>query len=71
MINKEIDLVFNTPSGKQASMDARDMRRAALRLSIPYVTTLAAARATVAAIEALCYRELKVKPLQDHHPELL
>ena len=69
MINKKIDLVINTPSGKQASMDARDMRRAALRLSIPYVTTLAAARATVAAMEALCYRELKVKPIQDHHPE--
>ena len=71
MINKEVGLVFNTPSGKQASMDARAMRRAALRLSIPYVTTLAGAKATVAALEALCYRELKVKPIQDHHPESL
>ncbi len=69
MINKEIDLVINTPSGKQASMDAREMRGAALRLNIPYITTLAAAKASVAAMEALCYREIKVKPLQDYHPE--
>jgi len=70
MINQEIDLVVNTPTGKQADQDSKEMRRAALTLGLPYVTTLAAARATVEAIGALIQQDLRVKPLQDHHPEL-
>ncbi|MBW2618877.1 MAG: carbamoyl-phosphate synthase large subunit, partial [Deltaproteobacteria bacterium] len=49
MTNKEIALIFNTTLDKEATADATRMRRAALRLGIPYVTTLAGARATVEA----------------------
>ena len=69
MINQEIDLVINTPTGKQADQDSKQMRRTALKLGLPYVTTLAAAKATVEAIKALSAQELRVKPLQDHNPE--
>jgi len=71
MTNREIDLVINTTLGKETTADAVLMRQACLRLAIPYVTTLAAAKTTTEALEALKGQELTVKPLQDHHPELL
>ena len=43
-----------------------DIRRLAIELGIPYVTTLAGARAALNAIEAVKENELKVKSLNDH-----
>jgi len=66
ILNDEIDLIINTPHGKQASEDGYIIRRLAIELGIPYVTTLAGARAALNAIEATKGNELTVKSLNDH-----
>jgi len=64
----EIQLVINTPVGRQAAHDDRDLRRAALEYDVPIVTTLAGARAAVEGIAALQeHRTVEVTALQDIH----
>jgi carbamoyl-phosphate synthase large subunit len=67
--NDEIALVINTPSGKGARSDEGRIRAAATARGVPCITTLAAARVAVQAIEALRSRELQVSALQDRFPE--
>jgi len=67
----QIQLVINTPIGRQAAHDDRYLRRAALDYAVPTVTTLAGARAAVEAIASLRRQpELEVVALQDIHPPL-
>ncbi|ERN43132.1 carbamoyl-phosphate synthase, large subunit [Rubidibacter lacunae KORDI 51-2] len=63
--NRDIQLIINTPSGLEAQADGRLIRRTALAYKIPIVTTIAGARATVAAIQTLQSQPLDVKALQD------
>ncbi|MFM7646675.1 MAG: carbamoyl-phosphate synthase large subunit [Cyanobium sp.] len=63
-----IQLVINTPVGRQAAHDDAYLRRAALDYAVPTVTTLAAARAAVEAIAALQRQHLEIHALQDLHP---
>jgi carbamoyl-phosphate synthase large subunit len=64
----EIQLIINTPIGRQATHDDRYLRRAALDYQVPTVTTLAGARAAVAAVAALQgQNELPINALQDLH----
>jgi len=66
--SRQIQLVINTPVGRQAAHDDRDLRRAALDYDVPTVTTLAGARAAVEGITALQeHRTLEVTALQDIH----
>jgi carbamoyl-phosphate synthase large subunit len=65
--NGEIDLVINTVSGKKTVSESASIRLAALALEIPYTTTLAGARATAQAIEALQQGGVEVKTLQEYH----
>ena len=51
--NQKIQLIINTPSGEEAQTDARLIRRTALAYKIPIITTIAGAKATVAAIRSL------------------
>jgi len=62
-----VQLVINTPIGRQAAHDDRYIRRAALDYNVPTVTTLAAARAAVEGIDALQNQELEIHALQDVH----
>ena len=64
----QIQLVINTPIGRQAAHDDRYLRRAALDYAVPTVTTLAGARAAVEAITALQQQTIEVNALQDIHP---
>jgi carbamoyl-phosphate synthase large subunit len=64
--NEKIQLILNTPSGEEARADGRLIRRTALAYKIPIITTIAAARATAAAISSLQSEPLKVKALQDY-----
>ena len=66
ILNDEIDLIINTPHGKQASEDGYIIRRLAIELGIPYVTTLAGARAALNAIEAVKSKEIGVKSLNKY-----
>lgn len=68
MVNGEIDLVINTTEGKGPASDAYQIRRTALERGLAYCTTLAAARATADAVEALLKKDtLTVTPLQDYY----
>ncbi|KPB01200.1 carbamoyl-phosphate synthase large subunit [Ahrensia marina] len=62
--NREVQLVINTTSGKKALSDSKSLRRAALENKVPYYTTMAGAKATTQAIEALSKGEIEVRPLQ-------
>jgi len=64
MKNGEIQLVFNTSEGAASIRDSFDLRRTALMNKIPYFTTVAGAKASVRAIEALRAGSLAVAPLQ-------
>ncbi|HJX73540.1 MAG TPA: carbamoyl-phosphate synthase large subunit [Candidatus Deferrimicrobiaceae bacterium] len=65
--NGEIALVINTPLGAQSKADSYYIRRTALVYNIPYVTTLAAAKAVAHAIVHLIGEDLSVKSLQEYH----
>ena len=67
LLNREIDLVVNTPLGRESFFDDMTVRRIAMMLSVPCVTTLTGAAATVSAITALRDAKLAVRPLQDYH----
>ncbi|MGX8693718.1 MAG: carbamoyl-phosphate synthase large subunit [Methanobrevibacter sp.] len=63
ILNKEVDLIINTSEGKQSAKDGYIIRRLAIELGIPYVTTLAGARAALNAIQAVQNSEMNVKSL--------
>ncbi len=67
MAHGDIQLVVNTPLGRQAYSDGEEIRRAAIRYKVPLVTTLSAAAASIGAIRALQTKDLRVKSLQEHH----
>ncbi len=67
LLNREVDLVINTPLGRESFFDDLAMRRIAMMLGVPCITTLTGASATVSAIRALRSEELSVLPLQEHH----
>jgi carbamoyl-phosphate synthase large subunit len=69
MINGELQLVMNTPSGKGARTDEGKIRAAAVSHGIPCLTTLQAADAAVLAMEALRTEELTVQAVQDRFPQ--
>ena len=62
--NGEVDLVINTADGAKEIIDSRSLRQAAVKNQIPYYTTIAGARAAVAAITALRSDLLEVMPIQ-------
>ena len=65
--NKEIQLIINTPIGREAREDDRYIRQAAIQYSIPVVTTIRGAKATAQAIRSLKSGIIDVKPLQEYY----
>ena len=66
MINGEVGLVINTPSGKESADDGYVIRRLAIELGVPYVTTMSGANAVLKAIEEAKKDDLSVKSLNDY-----
>ncbi|NJP18752.1 MAG: carbamoyl-phosphate synthase large subunit [Hydrococcus sp. CRU_1_1] len=64
--NNWIQFIINTPSGEESLADGRLIRRTALDYKLPIITTIAGAKATVAAIRSLQSEPLDVKALQDY-----
>jgi carbamoyl-phosphate synthase large subunit len=62
-----VDLVINTPLGRESFYDEKSIRRAAIRYNIPCITTLAAAHAASLGIRALLEQNVEVAALQDLH----
>ena len=50
MTNGDIDLIVNSPAGKESVHDDSYLRKAAIKNRIPYITTVAAARAAAEGI---------------------
>ena len=69
--NGEIQLVINTPSGKQSKTHSSYIRKAAINYKILNITTIAAALAAAKGIAARRKGQSKVKSLQDYHVDIL
>ena len=65
----QIQLALNTPLGSHAHMNGVEIRKAAIELNVPLLTTLSAAMAAVSAIQALGKKELRYRSLQSHFGE--
>ncbi|KIX13579.1 carbamoyl-phosphate synthase large subunit [Dethiosulfatarculus sandiegensis] len=63
----QIQLVVNTPAGKMGKTDDSYIRKAAVRYKIPYITTVAAARAAARGIAARLRGAGQVRSLQEYH----
>jgi len=67
LINKEIQLLINTPSGKKPKTDQVSIRAFAVMNNIPIITTISGAQAAVNGIESLIKHQLTVRSLQEYH----
>ena len=66
--NGKIDLIVNSPVGKDSAHDDSYLRKAAIKGKIPYMTTIAAARATAKGIHYVQqHSDSDVKSLQEIH----
>ncbi len=68
----KIQIILNTPLGKESFFDEKAIRRAAIQYNIPAITTLSAALATIGAIKALMKeteKSVTVMSLQEMHNE--
>ncbi|MDD5190707.1 MAG: hypothetical protein PHE50_06675 [Dehalococcoidales bacterium] len=70
IMNKEIQLVINTPAGKMSQYDDSYIRKAAIKYKVPYITTLAAALAAAKGIAAYRKQKPGVKSLQAYHADI-
>lgn len=69
--NNKIDLIINTPLAKNQNEDDSYLRKAAIKKKIPYMTTMAAAKATVSGIKSMKKPGCgEVKSLQELHAEI-
>jgi carbamoyl-phosphate synthase large subunit len=67
LVNGDIDMVVNTPLGRESFFDDRAVRRAATMAQVPCITTLTGASAAVSAIRALRSQALTVRSLQAYY----
>ena len=69
--NGKIDLIVNSPVGKDSVHDDSYLRKAAIKGKIPYMTTIAAAKATASGIRYVQeHGDSEVKSLQALHAEI-
>ncbi|MFH1722110.1 MAG: carbamoyl-phosphate synthase large subunit [Candidatus Altiarchaeota archaeon] len=62
----KISLIINSPPLGQQDKDGYQIRRAAIELNLPYITTYAGAKASVQAIEYVKNKELQVKSWNEY-----
>ncbi len=67
--SQDVGLLINTPSGPVPRRDEVKIRGEAVRHNVPLITTIAAADASVQAVEALRNDEIEVRCLQEIHRE--
>ena len=69
--NGEVNLLVDTPSGRQSSQDSSVIRRAAIKYKVPYITTTAATIAAAKGIAARREGDPGVRSLQKYHEGIL
>ena len=68
LTNGELAMIINTPNGKQSAHDDSYIRKSAIKMKIPYVTNIAAAKASLEGImEMKIHGSHEVKSLQEYH----
>jgi len=70
ILDGQIAMVVNTPSGPNARADGYAIRAATTSMDKPIVTTVQELAAAVQGIEAQMQGEFTVKPLQEHARDL-
>lgn len=69
--NNQVQLVINTPIGKQSVHDDSYVRKAAIKAKVPYVTTIAAAKAAAKGILTVKKNQgLEVHSVQELHDKI-
>ncbi|HIS81132.1 MAG TPA: carbamoyl-phosphate synthase large subunit [Candidatus Scatomonas merdavium] len=69
--NGSIQLIINSPSGKESIHDDSYLRKAAIKSKVPYFTTIAAAKATAEGIHYVrTHEQGEVRSLQEWHSEI-
>jgi carbamoyl-phosphate synthase large subunit len=69
--DNKVDLIINTPAGKATKEDEAKIRSHAILYSVPLITTISGAQASVNGIENLIKRpKMSVKSLQEYHKEI-
>ena len=69
--NGKIDLMINTPASASEHVDDSDLRKTAIKKKVPYITTIAAAKATASGIKSMSLPGCGVvKSLQELHAEI-
>ncbi|NLF62388.1 MAG: carbamoyl-phosphate synthase large subunit [Lentisphaerae bacterium] len=69
--NGEIHLVINTPIGKASAIDDSYIRKNAIRYGVPYITTVAAAKAAAEGITDFQKGDGGVMSLQEYHRNIV
>ena len=67
ILNRRIEMIINTPIGRKSKYDDSYIRKAAIQHNIPYITTIAAAMATVEGIEEIKKKGIFLKSIQGYH----
>jgi carbamoyl-phosphate synthase large subunit len=70
IVNRDVQLLINTPLGKHAQVDDYLLRQAAIEHRVSYTTTMSAASAASDAILSLRSRKPSVRSLQEWQAEL-
>jgi len=71
IINGKLDLIINSPIGKNSIHDDSYLRKAAIKARVPYITTIAAARAAAEGIRVINEKgNSDVRSLQELHGEI-
>ncbi len=65
--NGDIQLVINTPAGRNSKYDDSYIRIMAIQQKVSYITSMAAARASIEGIEAVKRNAIEPKALQEYH----
>ncbi len=68
--NGDVQLIVNTPVGKESQYDDSYIRKAAINYKIPYITTTTAAAATAKGIAARKAGQTTVESLQNYHKSI-
>jgi len=63
----KIELMINTPIGRESHVDDYEIRRAAIIHNVPYTTTIAGAAAAAQGILSIVSKPVGVKCLQEYH----
>lgn len=71
IVNRNIDIVVNTPLGHRSHADDSYLRKAAIQYKVPYITTLSAALASAQGIAAGLAGHGGVRSLQSYHADIV